>query len=360
MTKWEYHETELWRHGEDGYSIFHVFGCCAVENTVFVFTEGRKGDGSDSESPHDIRMKRSVDGGKSFAEDVCVLSSDDGCWSNAIPLYDDVSKKLFLFYSDNRKNEETSNFVIESDDLGKSWSKPLELTELLNASSALNFHLAGPGHGICLKKGPFSGRLLMPFWHRKGKSFPVDERGYCVSVLYSDDHGKNWQSTECFGRDFLANESRLCETENRIFWVIRTRGKELCFAESFDGGLHFESFRKAPLPPARCCDVGVISLCVGEAYSDTVLISRVSDPEKRRDMEILISTDGGRSFPDRFSLMSGDVMPGYSDLCLLPGDGAPIIGLLHCRENHVLFSRISLQTLTGGKLDHTSRSVWLK
>ena len=90
-----------------------------------------------------------------------------------------------------------------------------------------------------------------------------------------------------------------------------------------------------------------------------VIMSRVAQLEKRRDMEIRISYDGGRSFTDTFSLMPGDAMPGYSDLCVIYED-EPIVGLLHCRNNHVMFSRISLQTLTGGKYENTSRSVWLK
>ena len=79
-----------------------------------------------------------------------------------------------------------------------------------------------------------------------------------------------------------------------------------------------------------------------------------TETDLRRDMEIRISYDGGKSFPDFFSLMQGDAMPGYSDMCIIDED-EPLIGFLHCRNNHVLFSRISLQTLTGGRYDNTSR-----
>ena len=88
-----------------------------------------------------------------------------------------------------------------------------------------------------------------------------------------------------------------------------------------------------------------------------MLLSRIGDPEKRLDMEMRISLDGGVSFTDTFKLMAGDAMPGYSDLCVIEEE-QPVIGLLHCRNNHVMFSRISLQTLTGGKYDNTSRNCW--
>ena len=67
MTKWEYTEQELWRFNENGDSIFHVFGLTAVGNTVLAFAEARKGDGSDDQCPHDIRLRKSIDGGKTFA-----------------------------------------------------------------------------------------------------------------------------------------------------------------------------------------------------------------------------------------------------------------------------------------------------
>ena len=74
-------------------------------------------------------------------------------------------------------------------------------------------------------------------------------------------------------------------------------------------------------------------------HRQTVLLSRVSRPEKecRRDMEICISHDGGKTFPTHFALPQGDATPGYSDLCALDSD---TVGLLHCHEGRVLFPRI--------------------
>ena len=105
--------------------------------------------------------------------------------------------------------------------------------------------------------------------------------------------------------------------------------------------------------------MGAISLSAKDGYGDMVLLSRVSHETKRMDMEVCISLDGGVSFSDTFQLMVGDAMPGYSDLCIIE-EAEPVVGLLHCRNNHVLFSRISLQTLTGGKYENTSRNCWLQ
>jgi hypothetical protein len=180
-----------------------------------------------------------------------------------------------------------------------------------------------------------------------------------MSLLYSDDHGETWNHSEHFGSDVMANESRLVETKKGLLWHTRTKEKHQCVSVSVDGGDTWTSFAGCPLPPVKNCDMGVISLKDKEGYDDMLLISRISTLDARRDMAIEISYDGGESFADRFELMHGDAMPGYNDLCII-NDGENTVGLLHCRNNHVLFSRISIQTLTGGKYDNTSRSVWLK
>jgi len=362
MSNWEYTETELWRHNAGDYSIFHVFSLCAIGDTVLVFSEGRYGDGADSNCDHDIRMKRSFDGGRTFCDDICILPKRKGvCWTNASPVYDHNKGRLFLFYSDNQNNVKTQNMVMFSDDRGSTWSEPCNVTPVLEkVSSPLPFHLAGPGHGICLKEGPFAGRLLMQFWHRsENRNVPAEERGYCVSLLYSDDHGETWQTTEYLGSSVMANESRLVEVKGGIRWYARTKGQFPVTSFSADGGATWLDFSYMKLPPARSCDLGAVSFKGKNGFENTVLISRVSHETLRNNMEILISSDGGEHFSDRFSLMTGDVMPGYSDLCVLEEE-EPVIGLVHCRHNHVLFSRISLQSLTCGKYERADRFVWLQ
>ena len=359
MSKWEYTETELWRYGENGISIYHVFGTISVKKTVFAFAEARNGDGSDANCTHDIVMRKSTDGGKSFMPEVKVLPSEGKhCWVNPVPIYDHAIGRLFLFYAENLGNTKTENYIIYSDDLGESWSEQRNTTDLLET----HFSLPGPGHGLCLSKGEHKGRLIVQFWHRDGGvEVPSEGRDYRLSYLYSDDHGESWRHSVYYGRELFSNESRLIECEDSILWSIRTKDKYQGVGRSYDGGDSFVEFDRCHLPEAKNCDIGAVSLRGNgkEKYKNMVIMSRVAQLEKRRDMEIRISYDGGRSFTDTFSLMPGDAMPGYSDLCVIYED-EPIVGLLHCRNNHVMFSRISLQTLTGGKYENTSRSVWLK
>ena len=350
MTKWEYTENELWRYNQDGISIMHVFSVISFNNNVLAFCEARHGDGTDAEDAHDIYLKKSTDGGKTF-EDNRVLLDCKGelCYVNPTPLYDKSRGRLFLFYAINLGNSITENHYIYSDDNGESWSEPCDITALLQ-KGGMKFNIPGPGHAIQLE----SGRLIVQFWHRKyGVEVESDKRGYCVSLLYSDDGGNSWQHNGYFGADCTANESRITQTADCLIWNVRSLEHERFEARSFDGGITWGAFEKMNIAPARRCDSSMI--CLDD--KKTVLFSHISRLDARRDMEIVISYDGGNTYTDKFSLPVGDAMPGYSDLCVID---STTVGLLHARNNHVLFSRISLETLTGGKYDGVTREVWLK
>ena len=353
MSSWEYTETELWRYNTNGVSIYHVFGSIAFSRNVLVFAEAREEDGGDANCPHSIVMRRSDNGGKSFYPSVELVPSHGNCYVNPTPLYDKQTRRLFLFFAQNIGNGMTQNYVMYSDNAGVTWSRPQNITPALDKEFV--FNIPGPGHGTQLK----NGRLLLPLWHRKyGVELPKEERGYCLSYLVSDDHGKTWDHKGFFGQNCLTNESRITETADRLIWNARGGDSYRYESYSYDGGDSWTEFAMAPIPPARKCDSSMVSLSAGGGYEDTVLFSHVSHPEKRNDIEILISRDGGRHYDDALRLMQGDAMPGYSDMGVLYED-CPVVCLVHARNNHVLFSRISMQTLTGGKFENTTRNVWI-
>ena len=337
-------ESLLWEHGKGGYSLFHVFGVIAADDVVLAFAEARA-LGKDAGEAHDIVMRRSTDGGNSFEESVCLFGGGR-CLVNPTPIYDTQTGRVLLFFAENHENTHTVLYLSHSDDLGITWSVPQDVTHFITEKKDTPFHLPGPTHGIQLQKSPYTGRLLLQLWHRGSDvTLPRTERGYCVSLLYSDDHGKSWAHTAPLGHTYHANESALCETREGVMWALRSFGTQHAMTKSTDGGITWSAVQKMPLPPAFACQAGLVSLPDFENIPETILLSRVSRPEKecRRDMELCLSYDDGVTFPVHYALPQGDATPGYSDLCAL--DSGKTVGLLHCHEGRVLFTRIPVQNL---------------
>ena len=154
VVMWEYMETALWRQGDNGVSLYHVFGAVAFGLTVLAFGEARYGRGADCGEPHDIVMRRSEDGGRSFEPSVTLVSSlGRRCLSNPVPIHDSQTGKTFLFYNDNEYNRRTDCYIIESVDGGKTWSSPVDITaDLCKYSEPLEFHVHAPDSVKSLKK----------------------------------------------------------------------------------------------------------------------------------------------------------------------------------------------------------------
>ena len=76
-----------------------------------------------------------------------------------------------------------------SDDDGKTWSAPQDITPMVKADW-MKFLGVGPGVGITLQNGPHKGRIVVPVYttnrthHLNGSQ--------SSRIIYSDDHGKTW------------------------------------------------------------------------------------------------------------------------------------------------------------------------
>ena len=98
MEKNTFESTTLWEHGKGGYSLFHVFSVITAGECVLCFAEARA-DGKDAGEAHDIVMRRSTDGGKSFAPSVCLFGGGR-CFTNPTPIYDATTGRVLLFFAE--------------------------------------------------------------------------------------------------------------------------------------------------------------------------------------------------------------------------------------------------------------------
>ncbi|WP_447446871.1 sialidase family protein [Streptococcus ictaluri] len=94
-----------------------------------------------------------------------------------------------------------------SDDDGKSWSSPRDITANLR-HPGIKFLGVGPGAGIVLRHGAYAGRIVVPAYSTNWLSHL--ESSQSSRVIYSDDHGESWQLGDA------VNDNRLLENGETI------------------------------------------------------------------------------------------------------------------------------------------------
>lgn len=76
-----------------------------------------------------------------------------------------------------------------SDDDGKTWSAPQDITPMVKADW-MKFLGVGPGVGIPLRTGPHKGRIVVPVYTTNRANHLNGSQS--SRIIYSDDHGKTW------------------------------------------------------------------------------------------------------------------------------------------------------------------------
>ena len=76
-----------------------------------------------------------------------------------------------------------------SDDDGKTWSAPKDITPMVKADW-MKFLGVGPGVGITLRTGPHKGRIVVPVYTTNRANHLNGSQS--SRIIYSDDHGKTW------------------------------------------------------------------------------------------------------------------------------------------------------------------------
>jgi sialidase-1 len=229
--------THVFVSGKEGYFAFRIPSLLVTpKGTLLAFAEGRKQSLADLGN-NDMVLKRSTDGGKTWGPLQIIYDEGESTIGNPTPVVDRDTGRVWLVFG----REAKQVLVMHSDDEGKSWSKPVDITKQVTRPK-WKFYGVGPGVGIQLRAGNHKNRLVIPAYHRLTQhknSSPF------AHVFYSDDHGKSWKSGGTVGPESC--ESQVAETANggliincRNHWR-RTGGKprwggKRIVARSQDGG----------------------------------------------------------------------------------------------------------------------------
>ena len=358
--------SDVFLAGKDGYKSVRIPSVVVTSSgTVLAFAEGRAARAD--QAANDIILKRSVDGGRTWAATQLVADAGDNSLNNPCAVVERESGRVFvMFQSYPAGLSERSgqiqpgleganivhNAVVWSDDGGATWAQARDVTGMTKRAERVTTIASGPGIGLQLKRGPHTDRLIMPF----------NEGPYGlwnVYAVFSDDRGASWKIGEPApgalvpdgkgGETSLVNEVQMVELSdgsvllNSRKWAGRAVRKT---AVSRDGGATWSSIAEDEALRDPGCQASIFRLSDMAARGRSRLLFSHPDSTKRENGTIRLSYDDGETWSVKKVLHPGSF--GYSVLTALP-DG--IIGCLFEADNadRLVFARFTLDWLTDGK-----------
>jgi sialidase-1 len=339
---------------KDGYFAYRIPAIeVAPDGAILAFAEARKNNLLDpgmKDAEIDLVCKRSTDNGRTWSK-MEVIEHAGTLWSSANPatVVDRQTNKVWLLYfrckpdcgSDTARpgTDDAQILARSSDDNGKSWSEPIDLTAISRdmADPQWRVTVIGPGGMIQDRKG----RLIAAAWRYAP---------FAVFAIYSEDHGRTWQRGEMVpdANEKNGNENQVVElsdgqilmdfrreTEN---WKVGTRG----MAESRDGGRTWSAPRPGLSLAPCCCAIERYTLKSAGDDRDRILWTGPKGPN-RNNLVARISYDEGQTFPVERLIAEGPAA--YSDLAILKDKTA---GVLWERDD---YTRIAFTRLTREFLD---------
>lgn len=344
-------KVDLFRASEDGYALYRIPGIVVTtRGTVLAYCEARKSNAGDW-GPIDVLLRRSTDGGRTWLprQPLVHLEGDlpinpvaaaqkldkpgDNTVNNPVAIVDQVTGAVHFLYC----LEYMRCFWMRSDDDGRTWSKPVEITrtfEDFRGDYDWKVLATGPGHAIQLTHGPHRGRLVVPVWLSLGTGGHA-HRPSVTATIFSDDHGQTWHRGQIAVPDtseFVFPNETVCLqlADGRVMLNSRSESKRhrRLVTTSRDGatGWSVPKFDDALWEPI--CMAGLVRVRGPRegrpgliAFSNPHNLSRKSGPEspgKSRDrvnVSIRLSDDEGQTWSAPRTLEEG--FSGYSDLAAL-------------------------------------------
>lgn len=308
---------DLFTAGEQGYMTYRIPGLFAQGKTVLAYAEARR-DGFGDWADIDVVMRRSTDGGRTWAPMRVLADAGTGTANNPVAIPGAKPGEIHFLYC----VDYARAFHMRSTDGGATFSKPVEITaafERLRAVYDWNVIAAGPGHGIRLR----NGRLLAAVWLSTGGKKHRPSR---VGTLYSDDNGLTWQTGDLVP-DTLPNPSETYAVElrdGRVMLNIRNESPEHRRALSFssDGARAWSKpvFDQQLLEPVCMASLirhpkGALLFSNPDNLEATYVDASKTVNRDRKNLTVQWSGDDGKTWTAKRVLEAG--LSGYSDLAAI-------------------------------------------
>ena len=235
------------------------------------------------------------------------------------------------------KQDETAQLMmVYSDDDGKSWSQPINITDQVKNPSWY-FLLQGPGKGISMQ----DGTLVFPI------QFIDSTRVPNAGIMYSQDHGTTWHIHHYARTN--TTEAQVVEVEPGILMLNMRDNRAGCRAVALtkDLGKTWEehpSSRKALQEPVCMASLIKVEAKDNNMGKKVLLFSNPNTTKGRNHITIKASLDGGLTWPEENQILL-DEGEGWGYSCLTMIDKKTVGIFYEASTAHITFQAIPLKDI---------------
>lgn len=341
-----------WDHGSEYYRIPAMI---VLENNaehkgrIIIVTDRRYDNNEDLPNKIDLVARYSDDNGNSWSTPKTIAGEYIDSLNNQGPDYGygDAAivettdgKIICLMAADRRYQRSTYDdrikvYQTSSDDGGKTWERPKEISDLIydapykDASAKLQGVFVTSGKGLCLKhqkRKSANGRIMFAMVCK------FSEWPYYNYIVYSDDNGKTWNVSKHAVFEG-GDEAKLVEERDGTVIISTRRSGERGFNVSHDGGLTWGKGYTNKDLWGNSCNADML------VYSDDVYLHTMPNAEDRRNLTIYASKDKGKTWPYKYVFNS---LPGAYSSIVKCADGS--IGIYY--EDGTMSDHYSMNFIT--------------